>query len=74
LAVWLEESSGTVVAHCASGRIGVLSPAGAEAYLPRIRAARAQGEVVAAMADCSPAGRSPLRVSVRLREMPQARQ
>jgi hypothetical protein len=74
LAVWLEESSGTVVVHHSPGRIGTLSPADAEAYLPHIRAARAHGKVVAAMAEHSASGRGPRRVTIRMGGMLQAGQ
>lgn len=74
LAVWLEESSGTVVVHHAPGRIGTLSPADGEAYLPHIRAARARGEVVAAMADHSASSRGPLRLTIRMGGILQASQ
>ena len=73
-AVWLEESSGTVVVHHSPGRIGTLSPADAEAYLPHIRAARTHGEVVAAMADHSASSRGPLRLTIRIGGMLQTGQ
>lgn len=46
----LEEDDGTVIVRAFSGRIGRLSATDAEAYLPHIRSARAQGKVVAALA------------------------
>ncbi|HET9971303.1 MAG TPA: hypothetical protein VFQ68_23915 [Streptosporangiaceae bacterium] len=48
---WLEESGGTVAVCCQPGRIGILDAGDAEAYLPLVRSAHAQGKVVAATAD-----------------------
>ena len=48
---WLEDSDGTVAVCCEPGRIGVLEAGDAQAYLPLMRAAAAQDQVVAATAD-----------------------
>jgi hypothetical protein len=48
---WLEESGDTVAVCCQPGRLGVLNAEDAEAYLPLMRSAQAQGKVVAATAD-----------------------
>jgi hypothetical protein len=50
---WLEDHDGTVAVCCAPGRIGVLEAGEAEAYLPLVRAAAAQDQVVAATSDIS---------------------
>jgi hypothetical protein len=49
--VWLEDCGGAVAVCCAPGRIGVLEAGDAEAYLPLLRVAAAQGQVVAATTD-----------------------
>ncbi len=49
--VWLEDGGGTIVVGHAPGRIGILNAGDAEAYLPLVRAAQAQDQVVAALAD-----------------------
>jgi hypothetical protein len=48
---WLEESGGTVAVCCSPGRIGILTAGDAEAYLPLVQSAHAQGTVVAATVD-----------------------
>jgi hypothetical protein len=50
-AVWLEEAEGAVVVRHQPGRIGTLGAKDSEAYLPHVRAARAQDKVMAAMAN-----------------------
>ncbi len=51
--VWLEDNDGAVAVWCAPGRIGVLKAGEADAYLPLVRAAAAQDQVVAATSDIS---------------------
>ena len=51
--VWLEDDDGAVAVCCAPGRLGVLAPGDAEAYLPLVRAAAARDQVVAATSDIS---------------------
>lgn len=48
---WLEDSGGAVAVCCPPGRLGILNPEDAEAYLPLVRIASAQDKVVAATAD-----------------------
>jgi hypothetical protein len=49
--VWLEDSGGAVAVSCQPGRIGILEAGDALAYLPLVRVAAAQDQVVAATAD-----------------------
>jgi hypothetical protein len=49
--VWLEDSDGAVAVCAAPGRIGMLEAEDAGAYLPLVRVAHAQDQVVAATAD-----------------------
>jgi hypothetical protein len=49
--VWLEDSDGAVAVCCSPGRIGLLEAEDAEAYLPLVRAATGQDQVVAATTD-----------------------
>jgi hypothetical protein len=60
---WLDESGGTVAVCCPPGRIGVLN---AEAYLPLVRSAQAQGKVVAVTADIGVTARGLLPAAVRV--------
>jgi hypothetical protein len=66
----LEDDDGTVIVGAFSGRIGRLSSADAEAYLPHLRSARAQGKVAAAMASSRTCGRRSLHVTIRLERAP----
>jgi hypothetical protein len=63
---WLEESGGMVAVCCQPGQIGVLDAEDAEAYLPLVRSAHAQGKVVAATADIRVIGRDLLPATVRV--------
>jgi hypothetical protein len=58
IAAWLEDSGGTIAVHEQRGHIGVLNAGDSEAYLPLVRAAHAQDQVVAAAAE--------IRVTARL--------
>jgi hypothetical protein len=68
----LEEADGTVIVRPSSDsdRIGRLSAKDAEAYLPHLRSAQAQGKVVAAMASGRITGPRALHVTVRLGNRP----
>jgi hypothetical protein len=66
----LEEDDGTVIVRAFSGRIGRLSATDAEAYLPHIRSARAQGKVVATMASSRITGHRSLHVTIGLGRAP----
>ena len=63
---WLDESGGTVAVCCPPGRIGVLNAEDAEAYLPLVRSAQAQGKVVAVTADIGVTARGLLPAAVRV--------
>jgi len=63
---WLEESGGTVAVCCQPGRLGVLNAGDAEAYLPLVRSAQAQGKVVAVTADIGVTARGLLPAEVRV--------
>ena len=63
---WLEDSDGMVAVCQKFGRLGILDARDAEAYLPLVRAAHAQGKVVAATAEVrrTPRDLPPATVSV----------
>jgi hypothetical protein len=63
---WLDESGGTVAVCCPPGRIGVLNAEDAEAYLPLVRSAQAQGKVVAVTAGIGVTARGLLPAAVRV--------
>ena len=63
---WLDESGGTVAVCCPPGRLGVLDAEDAEAYLPLVRSAQAQGKVVAVTADIGVTARGLLPAAVRV--------
>ena len=63
---WLDESGGTVAVCCPPGRLGVLNAEDAEAYLPLVRSAQAQGKVVAVTADIDVTARGLLPAAVRV--------
>ena len=60
--VWLEDNDGIVAVCCAAGRIGLLAAADAQAYLPLVRVAAGQDQVVAAMADIGSTAPATVRV------------
>jgi hypothetical protein len=63
---WLDESGGTVAVCCHPGRLGVLNAKDAEAYLPLVRSAQAQGKVVAVTADIGVTARGLLPAAIRV--------
>jgi hypothetical protein len=64
ISAWLEDSGGTIAVHEQRGHIGVLNAEDAEAYLPLVRAAHAQDEVVAAAAEIRVTARRSLSATV----------